>query len=115
MNFDKFPDTVPVINYSWKAHGEMGMIQGFFGGLKFRFWDFGGRKIGQVFFSGGLNQVAIFLGVQNNLKIRCSARVSRLRSSAAKVQPNKEQHVISFNAFWKFLRLGNSVCDFVLG
>ena len=74
-----------------------------------------GRKIGQVFFSGGLIQVGIFWGVQNNLKIRRITGVSRLRSSATKVQPNKEQHVISFNAFWKFLRLGNSVWDFVLG
>ena len=76
---------------------------------------FGGRKIGQVFFSGGLIQVGIFWGVQNNLKIRGSARVSRLRSSATEEQPNKVQHVISFNAFWKFLRLENSVWDFVLG
>ena len=29
-----------------------------------------------------------FLGIQNNLKIRGSARVSRPRSSANKVQPN---------------------------
>ena len=66
----------------------------------------GGRKIGQVFFSGGLIQVGIFWGVQNNLKIRGSARVSRLRSSATEEQPNKVQQVVSFNAFWKFLRLG---------
>ena len=85
-------------------------------GLKFSIlWFLGGRKIGQVFFSGGLIQVGIFLGVQNSLKIRGSARVSRLRSSATKEQPNKVQHVISFNAFWKFLMLGNSVWDFVLG
>ena len=75
----------------------------------------GGRKIGQVFFSGGLIQVGIFWGVQNNLKIHGSARVSRLRSSATEEQPNKVQQVVSFDAFWKFLRLGNSVWDFVLG
>ena len=54
-----------------------------------------------------------FLGIQNNLKICGSARVSRPCSSANKVQPNRVQHVISFlNAFWKFPRLGNSTWDF---
>ena len=54
-----------------------------------------------------------FLGIQNNLKICGSVRISRPRSSANKVQPNKEQHEISFlNAFWKFSRLGNSALDF---
>ena len=54
-----------------------------------------------------------FLGIQNNLKICSSACVSRPRCSANKVQPNKEQHVISLlNAFWKFSRFGNSVWDF---
>ena len=40
LNFDKFPDTVPVVNCSWKAHGGTGMIEGFFGVWNFRFWDF---------------------------------------------------------------------------
>ena len=87
-----------------------------FWGLEFSILgSFGGRKIRQVFFSGGLIQVGIFLGVQNNLRIHGSACVSRLRSSATEVQPNKVQHVISFNAFWKFLRFGNLVWDFVSG
>ena len=41
-----------------------------------------GRGIWQEFFCRD------FLGIQNNLKIRGSARVSRPRSSANKVQPN---------------------------
>ena len=49
-----------------------------------------------------------FGGIQNNLKIPGSA-LSFKHSS-----PNKVQHVISFNAFWKFLRLRNSEWD-VLG
>ena len=76
-----------------------------FWGLEFSILGF----LGQVFFSGGLIQVGIFWGVQNNLKIHGSARVSRLRSSATEEQPNKVQQVVSFDAFWKFLRLGNSV------
>ena len=53
-----------------------------------------------------------FGGIQNKLKIFGSGRVSRLLSSANKVQP-KKVHVISFNAFWKFLMLATSARDFI--
>ena len=39
-------------------------------------------------FLGGLIKVGIFLGIQNDLKIRGSARASRPRSSVNKVEPN---------------------------
>ena len=60
-------------------------------GLKFSIPGFFGvRKFGKYFLwfdlSGDLSRD--FLGIQNNLKIRGSARVSRPRSSANKVQPN---------------------------
>ena len=44
-------------------------------------------KFGKYFF-GWLDLSRDFLGIQNNLKIRGSARVSRPRASANKVQPN---------------------------
>ena len=53
-----------------------------------------------IFFLGRHDLSRYFLGVQNNLKIRGSVRVSQRHSSANKVQPN-------FNAFWKFLRFEN--------
>ena len=57
-------------------------------GLKFLipgyFWE---GKFDKYFW-GGLILVGIFLGIQNNLKIRGSARVSQPRSSVNKVQPN---------------------------
>ena len=43
-------------------------------------------KFGQ-YFLGGLIQVGIFLGIQTNMKIRGSARVSRTRSSVKYNQP----------------------------
>ena len=46
-----------------------------------------GRKIWQVFF-GLLDLSRNFWGIQNKLKIRGSARVSRPHSSVNKVQPN---------------------------
>ena len=57
-------------------------------GLKFSipgfFWV---GKFGRYFFRW-LDLSRGFFGIQNNLKIRGSARVSRPRSSANKVQPN---------------------------
>ena len=65
-----------------------GMI-GFLLGLKFLipgfFWV---GKNGKYFFGWLDLSRDIFLGIQNNLKICGSARVSRPRSSANKVQPN---------------------------
>ena len=58
------------------------MIKGIFGFEIFDSGIFLDRKMWQVFL------VRIFLGIQNNLKIRGSARVSRPRSSANKVQQN---------------------------
>ena len=54
-----------------------GMIEGFFGG----------RKILASMFLGSLNQVGIFWGIQNNLKICYSPCVSQLCSSTKKVKP----------------------------
>ena len=50
---------------------------------------FGGRKIWQVYFWAALFKYRFFLegvreGIQNNIEIRVSARVSRPRSSAQK-------------------------------
>ena len=42
--------------------------------------------------------MGIFLGIQNNLKIRGSARVSRPRSSANKIQANLFAVFLMFNA-----------------
>ena len=59
-------------------------------GLKFSFQGFfGGRKIWRVYFWAALFKYMFFLkgvreGIQNNMKIRVSARVSRPRSSAQK-------------------------------
>ena len=68
-------------------------------GLKFLilgfFWV---GKLGKYFF-GWLDLSRDFLGIQNNLKIRGSARVSRLRSSANKEQPNL------FLPGWSYLEL----------
>ena len=48
-----------------------------------------GRKIGQVFFGGGLIKVGILLVIYNNLKIHGSASISWLHSSEGQLQPNK--------------------------
>ena len=77
-----------------------GIIERFLGVWNSRFGDFPVGTFGKYFF-GRHDLSRYFLGVQNNLKIRGSARISQRRSSANKVQPN-------FNAFWKFLRLENS-------
>ena len=60
-----------------------------------------------------------FFGIQINLKIRCSTRVSRpgQLNSANKYNQtwflkNYIFSVIPFNAFWIFVRLGNSAWDF---
>ena len=58
------------------------------------------RGYSRDFFEGLLDLSGDFLGLYNNLKIRGIARVSQLRCSASKVQPN-------------FLRLGNSAWDFL--
>ena len=58
------------------------------------------RGYSRDFFEGLLDLSGDFLGLYNNLKIRGIARVSQLRCSANKVQPN-------------FLRLGNSAWDFL--
>ena len=58
-----------------------------------------GRKIWQV-----LILVGSCLGIQKNLKI-CGSHISQLRNVFI-------FRVISFNAFWIFLRLGNLACDF---
>ena len=65
-----------------------GMIEGLF---RFESFDSGicmGRKISQAFFWVASFKYRFFGGVQNNLKIRGSARVSRPRSCPNKVQPN---------------------------
>ena len=70
----------------------------------------------------GLIEIEIFLGIQNNLKIRGSVRVSRPRSSTnfkSTVTTFVFQflffffRVISFNPFCKLLRLGNLALDFL--
>ena len=56
------------------------MIEGFWG---FEIFDFGivlGGKILASIFWGSLISAAILLGIQNNLKIRDSSRVSRPRT-----------------------------------
>ena len=58
------------------------------------------RGYSRDFFEGLLDLSGDFLGLYNNLKIRGIARVSQLRCSANKVQPN-------------FLRLGYSAWDFL--
>ena len=51
-------------------------------------WGTGGRGYSGFLFLGRKIWQVVFQGIQNNLKIRGSARVSRPRSSANKVQPN---------------------------
>ena len=64
------------------------MIEGFFGGLKFSILVFFlGGKFGKYFF-GWLDLSRDFLGIQNNLKILGSARVSWQHRFTNKVQPN---------------------------
>ena len=65
------------------------------------------------FLGGWLDLITDFFGIQINLKIRCSAHVSRpgRLNSANKVQPDLVFKKL-FNAFWIFLRLGNSAWDF---
>ena len=92
-------------------------------------------KFGQVFFGLVLFiKLGIFVGIQNNLRICDSSLVSRPRSCTNKVQPNlfcyclnfqritKQTHsianvpifhVMSFNAFWKFLWPRNLAWDFL--
>ena len=81
---------------------------------------FGGRKIWQVFF-WWLYLSRDFLGVQSNLKI---FRIYQMRKRQLQmvwwINTHKHSisnvfifHLISFlNAFWKFLRPGNSAWDF---
>ena len=65
------------------------------------------------FLGGWLDLITDFFGIQINLKIRCSAHVSRpgRLNSANNVQPDLVFKKL-FNAFWIFLRLGNSAWDF---
>ena len=64
------------------------MIKGFFWVWNFWFWDFFGQENLASIFLGCLIYVGIFWGIQNNLKIRGSAHVSRPCSSANKVRSN---------------------------
>ena len=61
-----------------------------FSGLKFSIPGFflGRKNLASIFWGGLIFKSWDFLGIQNNLKIRGSHRVSRPRSSANKVQPN---------------------------
>ena len=67
-------------------------------------------------FLGGLVQLGSFGDIRNNLKIRVMTAYPGhilLQISTAKlVFQNFIFHLISFNAFRKFLRLGNSAWDF---
>ena len=67
-------------------------------------------------FLGGLVQLGSFGDIQNNLKIRIMTAYPGhilLQISTTKlVFQNFIFHLISFNAFRKFLRLGNSAWDF---
>ena len=67
-------------------------------------------------FLGGLVQLGSFGDIQNNLKIRVMTAYPGhifLQISTTKlVFQNIIFHLISFNAFRKFLRLGNSAWDF---
>ena len=67
-------------------------------------------------FLGGLVQLGSFGDIQNNLKIRVMTAYPGhilLQISTTKlVFQNFIFHLISFNAFRKFLRLGNSAWDF---
>ena len=86
----------------------MGMKEGFFGVLNFRFWDFLGRIIRQdlpnystqLFYpiSEWLDLSRDFWGISNDLKIHSSARISRPHGFANKVQPNLFCLLEIFNA-----------------
>ena len=90
------------------------MIEGFFWVWNLRFQDFFGWENLANFLGGWLDLIMDFFGIQINLKIRCSAHVSRpcRLNSANKVQPDLVFKKL-FNAFWIFLRLGNSAWDFL--
>ena len=63
--------------------------QTLFWGLKFSIPGFFGvGKFGKYFLGGLIYVLWIFLAIWNNLKICDRARVSQLRCSAIKVQPN---------------------------
>ena len=68
----------------------------------------GNSKIGQFFWAGGLDLSRDFFGIFKSFVV-VPVYHGRVVGSSA----NKVQHVMSFNAFWKFLRLGNSACDFL--
>ena len=57
---------------------------------------------------GGLDLSRDFFGIFKSFVV-VPVYHGRVVGSSA----NKVQHVMSFNAFWKFLRLGNSACDFL--
>ena len=59
-----------------------GMIKEFFWVWNFQYRDFSGRKILVSIFQSSLILVGTLGGIQNNLKIRNSSRVSQLRSSS---------------------------------
>ena len=89
-------------------------------GLKFSIPGFFGWENLANFLDGWLDLIMDFFGIQINLKIRCSARVSRpgQLNSANKYNQtwflkNFIFRVIPFNAFWIFVRLGNSAWDFL--
>ena len=66
-----------------------GMIEG----------DFWGLKILASVLLGSLIKVGIFLGIQNNPKIRDSSRVSRLHSSSGNFYGSEIRH----GSFWGFV------------
>ena len=90
------------------------MIEGFFWVWNLRFQDFFGWENLANVLGGWLDLIMDFFGIQINLKIRCSAHVSRpgRLNSANKVQPDLVFKKL-FNAFWIFLRLGNAAWDFL--
>ena len=94
------------------------MIEGFFGVWNFQFQDFFRvGNLGRNFF-GWLSSIREFWGYSKQSEDLCSDGISWPHTSAKLISTTKLVfqnfifHLISFNAFWKFLRLGNSAWDF---
>ena len=94
------------------------MIEGFLGVWNFQFQDFFRvGNLGRNFF-GWLGSIREFWGYSKQTEDLCSDGISWPHTSAKLISTTKLVfqnfifHLISFNAFWKFLRLGNSAWDF---
>ena len=90
------------------------MIEGSFGVWNFQFWDFFrlgnfGRNL-----LGWLGLIREFCGYSKQSEDSCSDCISWPHNSTNKYNQTcfSMFHLISFHAFWKFLRLRNSAWDF---